>query len=70
MKSSSMSVICPRLMCRVNPFMFAESTITGTSYLDMLEIYAFFQIADIKREKGISAIFQQDKVPAHNSHNM
>ncbi|XP_036366705.1 uncharacterized protein LOC118766939 [Octopus sinensis] len=35
----------------VSPFIFAENTITSASYLDMLEMYVFPQIADIEREK-------------------
>lgn len=51
----------------IGPFMFAENTITGTIYLDMLEMYVFPQIDEIEREKGIEVTFQQDGAPCHYS---
>jgi hypothetical protein len=51
----------------VGPFMFVENTITGDSCLDILEDYAFPQIDNIEREKGVSVIFQQAAAPPHYS---
>uniref|UniRef100_A0A1B6EKB9 DUF4817 domain-containing protein n=1 Tax=Cuerna arida TaxID=1464854 RepID=A0A1B6EKB9_9HEMI len=48
----------------VGPFIFAEKTITGDIYCDMLELYVFPQVDDIEAEKGL-VIFQQDGAPPH-----
>lgn len=48
----------------VGPFIFAEKTITGDIYYDMLELYVFPQLDDIEAEKGL-VIFQQDGAPPH-----
>ena len=43
------------------PFLFFEATVTGNSYLDMLQFWLLPQLAqDIE-----SLIFQQDGAPAH-----
>lgn len=45
----------------IGPFFFIEPTVTGITYLDMLEQYAFPQIA----HKQPDIIFQQDGAPPH-----
>jgi hypothetical protein len=45
----------------IGPFFFMEPTVTATPYLDMLEQYAFPQIA----HKQPNIIFQQDGAPPH-----
>lgn len=46
----------------IGPFFFAESTVTATTYLDMLEHYAVPQIKHLQREH---LFFQQDGAPPH-----
>jgi hypothetical protein len=45
----------------IGPFLFAERTVTSTTYLDMLELFAVPQIG------GNNVIFQQDGAPPHFS---
>ena len=45
----------------IGPFFFIELTVTGLTYLGMLEQYAFPQIA----HKQPDITFQQDGVPPH-----
>jgi hypothetical protein len=45
----------------IGPFFFAERTVTSTTYLDMLELFAVSQIG------GNNIIFQQDGAPPHFS---
>lgn len=51
------------LMCDtiIGPFFFAEMTVTGTTYLDMLEQYAFPQVEHLQP----NLLFQQDGAPPH-----
>lgn len=53
----------------VGPFIFAEKTINGNIYCDMLELYVFPQIDDIEQEKG-PIFFQQDGAPPHYSNRV
>jgi hypothetical protein len=39
-------LLCDRVL---GPFFFTESTITGDIYLDLLQLYVFPQIEDVKR---------------------
>jgi hypothetical protein len=43
----------------IGPFFLAERTVTSTTYLDMLELFAVPQIG------GNNVIFQQDGAPPH-----
>jgi len=43
-----------------SPFIFAEETITGMTYLDMLQLWLMPQLQNI-----LTFIFQQDESPAH-----
>lgn len=47
----------------IGPFFFAEKTINGNVYLDMLENYCFPQLDDM--ENANSLYFQQDGAPPH-----
>ena len=42
----------------IGPFFFAERTVTGTTYQDMLQLYAVPQLPE-------GTIFQQDGAPPH-----
>jgi len=44
------------------PFFFAEQTVTGISYQDMLENYLLLQLEQVM---GRDFIFQQDWAPQH-----
>lgn len=50
----------------VGPFFFAEKTINGIIYLDMLEQFLFPQIEDIEQQAGHRIIFMQDGAPPHH----
>jgi hypothetical protein len=64
--SAKVNVWCGLLCDRVvGPFFYAESTITGGIYHDMLENYFFPpQIEDLGRKTGNLVIFMQDGAPA------
>lgn len=49
----------------IGPFFFAEKTINGTIYLDMLEQFLFPQIEEIEEQTGERVIFMQDGAPPH-----
>lgn len=51
------------LMCNriIGPFFFAEKTVTGATYLDMLQMFAFPQVEDLQP----NIWFQQDGAPPH-----
>jgi hypothetical protein len=56
-----------RLVCdMIGPFFFAEKTVTGSSKVDMLQLYAFPQLEHLQP----NAFFQQDGTPPHWSLNM
>jgi hypothetical protein len=55
-------LLCDRV---VGSFFFAEGTITGGIYQDMLENYFFLQIEDLERETGKLVISMQDGAPPH-----
>jgi hypothetical protein len=43
----------------VQPFFFAEKAVTGSAYLDMLQLYAFPQLEHLQP----NVFFQQDRAP-------
>ncbi|CAL1291614.1 unnamed protein product [Larinioides sclopetarius] len=47
----------------VGNFFYAESTVTGNIYQDLLEIYVFPQIDDLETVTGSKIIFMQDGAP-------
>jgi hypothetical protein len=47
--------------CVIGPFFFAEQSITGSIYLDMLENFAMPQLEEL----GNEIMFQQDGAPPH-----
>jgi hypothetical protein len=51
------------LNAQVGQFFFSEKTVTGHSYLDMLELYALPQLP-------FQTILQQDEAPPHFGHNV
>ena len=51
-------------------FFFLESAIKGNIYLDMLELFAFLQIVDIKSEMEAAVFFRRDGAPFCFSRNM
>jgi len=59
--SPKVSVFCA-ISCPIvyGPFFFAEGTITGTTYLDMLQLWLLPQLQNI-----LMFIFHQDGSPAH-----
>lgn len=64
--SPKLNVWCGLLNDRVvGPFFFAERTITGIIYLDMLELFVFPQIDEIEQQTGKRVIFMQDGAPPH-----
>jgi hypothetical protein len=56
------------VMCNmtIRPFLFAKKTVTGSSYLDMLQLYAFPQLEHLQP----NVFFQQDGAPPHWSLNV
>ena len=57
-----MNVFCAVSSCKVyGPFFFAEPTVTGINYLDMLQLWLMPQL----QEDSESFIFQQDGAPPH-----
>lgn len=68
--SPKVNVWCGLMHDRVvGPFIFAENTINGDIYCDMLELYVFPQLDDIEAEKGLLS-FQQDGAPPHYSNRV
>jgi hypothetical protein len=51
----------------VGPFSFAERTITGDIYLDLLEQFVFPQVDNTERENASGVVFQQDGALPHFS---
>ncbi|GBN81856.1 hypothetical protein AVEN_32180-1 [Araneus ventricosus] len=47
----------------IGPFFFAETSVTASIYMDMLQIYAIPQMQHLKP----TVIFQQDGAPPHSS---
>jgi hypothetical protein len=47
----------------IGPFFFSEKTVTGRSYLNMLELYALLQLPP-------QTILQQDRAPPHFCHHV
>jgi hypothetical protein len=59
--SPKVNVFCAILSEKVyGPFFFAEETVTGMTYLDMLQLWLMPQLQKIP-----TFIFQQDRSPAH-----
>jgi hypothetical protein len=59
--SPKVSVFCAISSQKVySPFFFAEETITGTTYLDTLQLWLMPQLQNIQ-----TFILQQDRSPAH-----
>jgi hypothetical protein len=67
-----MSVITLRLMCAVllleinhviDPYFFAERTVTSHNYLNMLELFAVPEVDD-------NVILQQDGAPVHYANSV
>ena len=57
-----MNVFCAVSSCNVyGPFFFAEPTVTGINYLDMLQLWLMPQL----QEDIVDFIFQQDGAPSH-----
>ncbi|GFS66285.1 DUF4817 domain-containing protein [Trichonephila clavipes] len=60
--SEKVNVWCGLLHDRIlGTFFFSEKTVTSSTYLDMLEIYAFPQLQDLQP----NVLFQQDGAPPH-----
>jgi len=55
------NMICAIFSQKVySPFFFAQETVTGMTYLDMLQLWLMPQLQNIP-----TFIFQQDEIPAH-----
>jgi hypothetical protein len=56
------------IMCNIiiGQFFFAEKTVTGSSYLDMLQLYAFTQLGHLQP----NVFFQHDGAPPHWSQDL
>lgn len=64
--SPKLNVWCGLLYDKViGPFFFAEKTINGIVYLDMLEQFLFPQLEDIEAQGGERVILMQDGAPPH-----
>ena len=60
--SPKVNVFCAVSSCKVyGPFFFAEQTVTGINYLDMLQLWLMPQL----QEDIVDFIFQQDGAPPH-----
>jgi hypothetical protein len=60
--SPKVNVFCAMSETKLyGPFFFCEKTVTGTSYLDMLQLWLLPQLA---ADSG-DFVFQQDGVPPH-----
>ena len=60
--SPKVNVFCVISSCKVyRPFFFAESTVSGINYLDMLQLWLMPQL----QEDSEDFIFQQDGAPPH-----
>jgi len=60
--SPKVNVFCADSSCKVyGPFFFAEPTVTGINYLDMLQLWLMPQL----QEDSEDFIFQQDGAPPH-----
>ena len=60
--SPKVNVFCAMSQTKLYwPFFFCEKTVTGTSYLDMLQLWLFPQLA---ADSG-DFVFQQDGAPPH-----
>ena len=60
--SPKLNIFCAISKNKVyGPFFFHENTVTGTSYLDMLQLWLFPQLT----EDSNNFIFQQDGAPPH-----
>jgi len=60
--SPKMNVFCAVSSCKFyGPYFFAEPTVTGINYLDMLQLWLMPQL----QEYIVDFIFQQDGVPPH-----
>jgi hypothetical protein len=57
--------VCAGLMHHklLGPFFFSEESVTGRSYLDMLEFYALPQLP-------LPSILQEDRAPPHFCHHV
>jgi hypothetical protein len=65
--SPKVNVFCAILPQKVyGPFFFLEKTVTGISYLDMLQFWFFPQLEDEPQ----NFIWQQDGAPPHFLHNV
>jgi hypothetical protein len=59
--SPKVSVFCAISSQKVcSPFLFAEETVTGMTYLDMLQLWLMPQLQNV-----LTFIFQQDESPTH-----